>query len=110
MRTLGIVLTKVVLQKDYNKHNTPLFETGCDFGPPPTPHRDLPWSQQNRSSIFRDFPIFKLSFPRGADTLADHLTHKVYFPGTKAYPRHKIFEIEVTWGIEKRPGSAPAKQ
>ena len=42
MHTLGIVLTKVVLQKDYNKHNTPLFETGCDFGPPPTPHSDLP--------------------------------------------------------------------
>ena len=96
MCMLGIVLTKVVLQKDYNRHNTHLFETGCDFGPPPTPHSDLPRSQQNRSPIFRDFPILKLSLPRGADTLVDHLTHKVYSPGPKAYPRHKIFEIEVS--------------
>ena len=55
MHTLGIVLTKVVLQKDYNKHNTPLFETGCDFGPPPTPHSDLAWSQQNWRS---EIPVF----------------------------------------------------
>ena len=55
MCTLGIVLTKVVLQKDYNNHNTPLFETGCDFGPPTTPHSDLAWSQQNWRS---EIPVF----------------------------------------------------
>ena len=55
MCMLEIVLTKVVLQKDYNSHNTPLFETGCDFGPPPTPHSDLAWSQQNWRS---EIPVF----------------------------------------------------
>ena len=110
MCMLEIVLTKVVLQKDYNMHNTPLFETGCDFGAPPTPHSDLPWSQQNWSPTFRDFPILELSLPRGADPLAAHLTHQVYSPGPKAYPRHKFFEIEVTWDVEKRLRSAPAKE
>ena len=58
MCMLEIVLTKVVLQKDYNSHNTPLFETGCDFGPPPTPHSDLLWSQQNRGSEIPRFAHF----------------------------------------------------
>ena len=55
MCMLEIVLTKVVLQKDYNSPNTPLFETGCDFGPHPTPHSDLAWSQQNWRS---EIPVF----------------------------------------------------
>ena len=110
MCTLGIVLTKVVLQKDYNNHNTPLFETRCDFGAPPTPHSELARDLPNRGSEIPRFVHFGAPIARRADPLADHRTHLGCSPGPKEHPRHKIFGIEVSCGIEKRSGSAPAKQ
>ena len=102
MCMLEIVLTKVVLQKDYNSHNTPLFETGCDFGPPPTPHSDLAWSQQNWRSEISGFADFGAPIARRGGTLGDHPARLGCSPGPIGHPRHNSFQIEVPCGIEKR--------
>ena len=94
MCILRVVLTKVVLQKYPSNHNTPLFETGCDFGPPPTPHSSLACDQQNRRSNISIFAHFGAPSVRGGGTLDDHRTRLGCSPGSKERPRHKIFEIK----------------
>ena len=108
--TLGAEIAKAALQKVSYDRKTLLFETRCDFGAPPTPHSELPRDLPNRGSGIPRFAHFGAPIVWRGGTLADHLTHLGCSPGSKEHPRHKFFEIEVTWGIEKRPGSAPAKQ